>query len=58
MRHLLTRLWKDEDGQDTAEFALLMALVAVASIAVEEDLAGAINGLFNFATGQVTTATT
>ena len=58
MRQLLERLWKDEDGQDTAEFGLLVALVAVAAIAVEQDLAGAINGLFNFATGQVTNATT
>ena len=33
MKRLLTRMWKHEDGQDLAEYALLVALIALVVIA-------------------------
>ncbi len=32
MKLLLTRVWKHEDGQDLAEYALLIALIALVCI--------------------------
>ena len=32
MKTLLTGFWKDEDGLTTVEYALLLALVAIAAI--------------------------
>lgn len=32
MKKLLTTLWQDESGQDLAEYALLLALIAVALV--------------------------
>ena len=57
MKNVLMRLWKDEAGQDTTEYALLMALIAVASIAVMKTLAGAINTVFTAASTALTAAT-
>jgi Flp pilus assembly pilin Flp len=57
MKNVLMRLWKDEAGQDTTEYALLMALIAVASIAVMKTLAAAINTVFTAASTALTAAT-
>jgi pilus assembly protein Flp/PilA len=46
MKNLLTRLWKEEDGQDLIEYALLVALVALAATVGMKSLAGAINNEF------------
>ena len=32
MKALLTRMWKNEEGQDLAEYALLIALIALVVI--------------------------
>jgi Flp pilus assembly pilin Flp len=32
MTKLLCRLWKEEEGQDLAEYALLLVLIALAAI--------------------------
>jgi pilus assembly protein Flp/PilA len=47
MKNLLTRLWKEEEGQDLTEYVLLLVLLAIASIAAMNTLAAAINGVFN-----------
>ena len=47
MKNLLMRLWNEEEGQDLTEYALLLVLLAIASIAAMNSLATAINGVFN-----------
>ena len=42
---LFTRFLRDEAGQDGAEYALLLALVALAGIALIPSLAGALRVL-------------
>jgi hypothetical protein len=32
MKNMLARLWKEEEGQDLTEYALLLVLVALAAI--------------------------
>jgi len=38
--------WRDEEGQDLVEYALLIALVAIAAIAFIPGLTNAIGGVF------------
>ena len=46
MRSLLARLWKEEEGQDLTEYALLLVLLSLAAIGSIGGLASAINGTF------------
>jgi pilus assembly protein Flp/PilA len=40
------RLWKEEEGQDLVEYALLLVLISLAAIAAMEGLASAISTAF------------
>jgi pilus assembly protein Flp/PilA len=46
MKQLLARLWKDQDGQDLTEYALLLVLLTLAAVGSLSTLATAINGVF------------
>ena len=45
MKNLMIRLWKEEEGQDLTEYALLLVLLSLAAIASLGALASAINSL-------------
>jgi pilus assembly protein Flp/PilA len=47
MKNLMIRLWKEEEGQDLTEYALLLVLLSLAAIATLGTLASAINSVFN-----------
>ncbi len=49
MRNLMNRLWKEEDGQDLVEYALLLTLLALACTAAISPLATAICSVFDSA---------
>jgi pilus assembly protein Flp/PilA len=55
MKNLMTRLWKEEEGQDLTEYALLLVLLSLAAIATLGTLASAINSVFNKAATNLTT---
>ncbi len=55
--NLLRRLWKDETGQDTAEYALLLLLIALALIVAITGFRSAIANAFSRATAQLNTTT-
>jgi pilus assembly protein Flp/PilA len=57
MKNLLLRLWKEEEGQDLVEYALLVALIALAAVAGMKSLATAINTTFTALGTSLTTAT-
>ena len=44
MKQFLIKLWKEEEGQDLTEYALLMVLLALAAVASLNGLATAIQG--------------
>ena len=46
MVEVLRKLWKDEDGQDLTEYALLLVLLSLAAIGSLGTIAAAINGVF------------
>ena len=52
VKSFLTRLWKEE-GQDLTEYALLITLIALASIAAMNGLASAICTVFSNASTQL-----
>lgn len=47
MKRLLTRLWKEESGQDLTEYALLLVLIALVAVSALQGLATAINTVYN-----------
>ncbi len=47
MRGFLNALWRDESGQGLVEYALIIALVAIAVIVALTTLSGRINSLFD-----------
>jgi pilus assembly protein Flp/PilA len=55
MKNLLIKLWKDEEGQDLTEYALLLVLLSLAAVGALGTLATAINGTFTKAAGNLTT---
>jgi pilus assembly protein Flp/PilA len=46
MKNLFARFMKEDEGQDLIEYALLAALIAIASIATMNALAGGISSKF------------
>jgi pilus assembly protein Flp/PilA len=46
MKNLLMRLWKEDEGQDLTEYALLLVLLTLAAVASLGGLATAINSVF------------
>jgi pilus assembly protein Flp/PilA len=58
MKTLLVRLWKEEEGQDLTEYALLLVLIALASMAALTPLATAINTVFSHAASNLTASGT
>jgi pilus assembly protein Flp/PilA len=53
MKDLWKRLWKEEEGQDLTEYALLITLIALASIVAMNGLAAAICKVFSNASTQL-----
>jgi pilus assembly protein Flp/PilA len=54
MKNILARLWKEEEGQDLTEYALLLVLVSLAAVGALTPLATAINGVFTKAASNLT----
>ena len=54
MKNLLRRLWRDEEGQDLVEYALLVVLISLAAIAAMNNLASGISDAFSNAAANLT----
>jgi Flp pilus assembly pilin Flp len=57
MKQMALRLWREEAGQDLTEYALLMVLIALASIVAMNGLAQAISNVYANAASNLSTAT-
>ena len=55
MKLLLARIWKEEEGQDLTEYALLLVLLSLAAVGSIGGVATAINGVFNNAAKNLNT---
>ncbi len=56
MLELFAALWKDETGQDLAEYALLLAFIAIAVVVTLPLLGSAIEGIFENIRGELEAA--
>ncbi|MGH9690939.1 MAG: Flp family type IVb pilin [Candidatus Acidiferrales bacterium] len=56
MKNFLTRLWKEEEGQDLTEYALLLVLIALAAVAALGSVSSAIKSVFTNAAANLNTA--
>jgi pilus assembly protein Flp/PilA len=57
MKDIFVRLWKEEEGQDLTEYALLLVLLALAAVGALRGLATALSGVFTNAATNLNTAT-
>ncbi len=55
MKELAIRLWREEEGQDLTEYALLLVLLSLAAVVFLTPLANAINQVFPNAASNLTT---
>jgi Flp pilus assembly pilin Flp len=55
MSDFFVKLWKDEEGQDLTEYALLLVLLSLAAIGSLGTIARAINGVFANAAANLNT---
>jgi Flp pilus assembly pilin Flp len=53
---VLYNLWKEDQGQDTIEYVLLIAFVALASAAIFLGGGGSIQGIWSTSNSQITAA--
>lgn len=58
MKNVLKRLWKEEEGQDLIEYALLAALIALAAVVTMQTLASDINNIFGTIGSDLSSAAT
>ncbi len=54
MKNLFRRLWREEEGQDLVEYALLVVLVALGAVVAMQSLASAISDAFSNASANLT----
>jgi len=54
MKGFLSSLWREEQGQDLTEYALLLVLLALAAVATMGTLAGVIRNVFSNAASNLT----
>ena len=54
MTNLLTRLWKEDDGQDVVEYGLLLVLVALLSVAFITTIGKQLSQIFSNAAEALT----
>ena len=58
MKKFLATFWKETEGQDLVEYALIVAAIALGMIAVVKNLATALNSLYESITTSLGTAGT
>jgi Flp pilus assembly pilin Flp len=46
MKSILTRFWRETDGQDLVEYALIVAAIALGMIAAVKGVTNALNSLY------------
>jgi pilus assembly protein Flp/PilA len=53
MRKQLSRLWREEEGQDLTEYGLLLLFIALVSIAVVQGLGSVVSNVFSNASSSL-----
>jgi pilus assembly protein Flp/PilA len=56
MKSLIARLWREEEGQDLTEYALVLVLIALTTIAAMDKLANGLKTTFSTAAANLHTS--
>ncbi len=56
-KNLLLRLWREEEGQDLVEYALLLVLISLIAVASITTVGKAVSNAFSNAAANLTTGT-
>lgn len=56
MNNFAYRLWREEEGQDLVEYALLVVLVALGAVVAMRSLASAVSDAFSNAASNLTSS--
>ena len=57
MRYALAGFWREQAGQDIVEYSLLLAFVAIVSVAMFVDMSGSISAIWSKTDNNLQTAT-
>jgi len=57
VKQWVNKLWREDEGQDLTEYALLIVLVALVAIATMQTLGGTISNVFSNAASNLASAT-
>jgi Flp pilus assembly pilin Flp len=57
MKKLMSRLWAEESGQDLTEYALLLTLIALATVGAVRGLSSTISNVFASSVNSMNTST-
>ena len=55
MNALLRKLWAEDEGQDIAEYAMMLAVILLIVVATVSTIGNNANAVFSSAAGQLTT---
>ena len=55
MKDILRKVWLDDEGQDLAEYAILLGVILVLTVAAVTAIGGDVNGIFGRADTQLKT---
>lgn len=53
MNHLLTKLWRDDEGQDIAEYAVMLAVILVLVVGTVRLIGSNANNVFSAAASSI-----
>lgn len=53
LARIVSSFWRDEDGQDLLEYALLVALIAIVAIAGVTAAGVKVNDIFTYISGKI-----
>lgn len=56
MRELCERLWRDENGQDLTEYALILVLISLVAVAILRTIGLVVHNTYSNAASNVTSA--
>ena len=55
MHNLLRKVWSDDQGQDLIEYALMLTLILLVSVAAIQGIGNAVNNIFTAVNNSLTT---
>ena len=56
MREVVETLWRQEDGQDLTEYALILVLISLVALAILQTIGSTVSNTYSIAASNLTSA--